>query len=247
MFSDAGFKKEEIDGYALRGAVYIRHADNAVNYDGTPSGKGIRGHVLLAESRSIKTVCRSTYAAELMSAASATDAVIPISVTMHEVQYGPLGAEQLRNIRDKGWSTMPYVLTTLMLDAKSVFESCKSNNFKPPAESSLAGHILWIREMHDKGLLHDLGWADTRDMFADGLTKGNVPRDGLQEIMSGSTTLLNYVRNDVKLCIRILICIMHMMYMRAHDVTNLLTTFSLTVKLLRSTIYVFTSAVQTVV
>jgi hypothetical protein len=24
VFSDAGFKKEEIDGYALRGALYIR-------------------------------------------------------------------------------------------------------------------------------------------------------------------------------------------------------------------------------
>jgi len=34
VFSDAGFKKEEKDGYALRGAVYIRHHDPIIDHDG---------------------------------------------------------------------------------------------------------------------------------------------------------------------------------------------------------------------
>ena len=38
VFSDAGFKKEEIDGYALRGALYIRHKDPMYIADGAPVG-----------------------------------------------------------------------------------------------------------------------------------------------------------------------------------------------------------------
>jgi hypothetical protein len=72
VFSDAGFKKEETDGYALRGAVYLRHFEPLYLGDGTPTA-GVNCHMLRAESRSLKTVVRSTYAAELLSAAAAGD------------------------------------------------------------------------------------------------------------------------------------------------------------------------------
>ena len=42
-----------------------------------------------------------------------------------------------------------------------------------------------MREIRDKGLIHNIIWADTGDMYADGLTKGSVPRDALNEVMSG--------------------------------------------------------------
>ena len=57
IFSDAGFKKEEIDGYALRGGLYLRHTKPLYNPDGTTVGHGVDCHILLAESRSIETVC----------------------------------------------------------------------------------------------------------------------------------------------------------------------------------------------
>ena len=95
VFSDAGVKKEEIDGYALRGALYIRRKDTLYTADGAPVGHEVNCHVLLAESRSIKTVCRSTYAAELMSATSATDTIVPLTVTLAEFRTGPIGPEQL--------------------------------------------------------------------------------------------------------------------------------------------------------
>jgi len=198
IFSDAGFKKEEIDGYALRGGLYLRHTKPLYNSDGTSVGHGVDCHIILAESRSIKTVCRSTYAAELMSAASATDMLIPLSVTLHEIRYGPLGTENLRLIRDQGWPTGKSLCTRIMIDAKSVYESLKATNFKPPVENSLSGHVLWLREMHDKGLVDDIVWTDTRDMYADGLTKGVIKRDALFEAMAGWCQL----RHNVEICIR---------------------------------------------
>ena len=198
VFSDAGFKKEEIDGYALRGALYVRHKSPLYNTDGTPVSQDQSCHVLLAESRSIKTVCRSTYAAELMSATSATDMIIPLTVTLCELKSGPLGADRLRKIRDDGWCDYSMIHSSILIDAKSVFESLKATIFKPPVENSLSGHVLWLREMHSKGLINDIVWTDTRDMYADGLTKGVIKRDALYELMSGIVRL----RHAVDSCTR---------------------------------------------
>jgi hypothetical protein len=198
VFSDAGFKKEELDGYALRGALYVRHKNPLFTADGTPTSQDHNCHVLLAESRSIKTVCRSTYAAELMSATSATDMIIPLTVTLFEIKSGPLGADRLRKIRDDGWCDYSMINTSILIDAKSVYESLKATTFKPPVENSLSGHVLWLREMHSKGLINDIVWTDTRDMYADGLTKGVIKRDALREIMYGTLRL----RHNVAVCTR---------------------------------------------
>ena len=134
-------------------------------------------------------MCRSTYAAELMSATSATDVLIPLTVTLSELRHGPFGAETLRRIRDSGWQGRSPVRTRVLIDAKSVYASIEATVFKPPSEQSLSGHVLWIREMHSKGLIDDFVWTDTRDMYADGLTKGIIKRDALIEVMSGTFRL----------------------------------------------------------
>ena len=182
----------------MRCALYVRHKNPLYKADGNPIGTDTHCHVILAESRSIKTVCRSTYAAELMSATSATDMLIPLTVTLVEIRSGPLGAERLRKIRDDGWGNVSKVFTSVMIDAKSVYESIKATTFKPPVENSLSGHVLWLREMHSKGLLNDFVWTDTRDMYADGLTKGVIKRDALKEIMNGTLRL----RHAVAVCTR---------------------------------------------
>ena len=117
--------------------------------------------------------------------------MIPLTVTLEEIKHGPIGAEKLRSIRDKGWPEPAGTKAQVLLDAKSVYESLKATVFKPPSENSLSGHVLWLREMHDKGLVDNLIWTDTRDMYADGLTKGSVPRDLLIEAMSGTIKLRN--------------------------------------------------------
>ena len=83
-----------------------------------------------------------------------------------------------------------------MLDAKSVFESVKAQIFKPPAENSLAGHVLWLREMLLKKLVGYVTWTDTRDMLADGLTKGSVSRDCLEYAMYGTV----HMRHAIEQC-----------------------------------------------
>ena len=160
------------------------YADN-----GTPVGKYVNGHIILADSRSIKTVCRSTYAAELLSATTATDIIIPLAVTLYEIRFGPLGSEKLRSIRDDGWMQENYIRTQILIDAKSVYESLKATMFKPPVEHSLSGHVLRLRDMRDEGFVTDVVWTDTRDMYADGLTKGVIKRDALYELMNSKIIL----------------------------------------------------------
>ena len=144
-----------------------------------------------------------------MSAATATDVMIPLTVTLYELRNGPLGADKLRRIRDEGWTHDNFIVTHVLIDAKSVYESLKATIFKPPAENSLSGHVLWIREMHDKGLVSRIVWTDTRDMYADGLTKGVIKRDALYEAMSGSIML----RHSVSICTR--------RFQRTHALTEL--------------------------
>ncbi len=198
VFSDAGFKKEQVDGYALRGGLYLRHAEPIYQQDGTKVNKDINCHVILAESKSINTVSRSTYAAELMSAAAAVDMMIPLSVTLHEIRNGPLEVEHVKNLKTFGWNNACTLRTSIMIDAKSVYESLRASLFKPPVENSLAGHVLWLREIHDLGLLQEVVWTDTRDMYADGLTKGAIKRDALYETLSGIVRL----RHPVAVCTR---------------------------------------------
>ena len=47
---------------------------------------------------------------------------------------------------------------------------------KPPTEKSMLTHVQYLRELLDTKVLASLSWCDTRDMLADGLTKGKVDR-----------------------------------------------------------------------
>ena len=46
--------------------------------------------------------------------------------------------------------------------------------------------MQFIRELLDRQVLHMLAWFDTRDMSADGLTKGAVERTAIHSIMDGT-------------------------------------------------------------
>ena len=77
----------------------------------------------------------------------------------------------------------------LYLDAKSVYAAVTATFIKQPAERSLLSHVQYIRELLDKKIIFGLAWLDTRDMGADGLTKGAVSRDALHELMAGKMCL----------------------------------------------------------
>eukprot|EP00959_Pyramimonas_sp_CCMP1952_P209594 4385179-Pyramimonas_sp.AAC.1 len=55
-----------------------------------------------------------------------------------------------------------------------------------PTERTLLGQISWIRGLMDIGIVHHVQWCDTRDMTANGHTKGSIDRELLLEVMSGT-------------------------------------------------------------
>ncbi len=68
----------------------------------------------------------------------------------------------------------------------SVYAAITAQHIKIPAEQSLLGHLQFVSELLDKGVVNELGCSDTRDMIADGLTKGVIERNALQSCMEGS-------------------------------------------------------------
>ena len=125
---------------------------------------------------------RSTFSAELLGAGDASDQGILISHMLRELEEGVMTAEVARDLRMSGG----YIPTALYIDAKSVFAAISATFLKQPAEKSLLCHVQYLRELLDKHILHSIVWLDTRDMGADGLTKGAVSREALHELMAGS-------------------------------------------------------------
>ena len=77
---------------------------------------------------------------------------------------------------------MKVVLTT---DAEGVYKSLTSRDLKTPTEKPLLGHVCWIREQLQHRMIQAIQWCDTRDMTADGHTKGTIDRELLLQLMRG--------------------------------------------------------------
>ena len=70
-------------------------------------------------------------------------------------------------------------------DSYSIFSYLAAAHLKLPAEKSTFYHLAFLREKLESGLIHSYNWVDTRDMVADGLTKGSIDRGALSAIMDG--------------------------------------------------------------
>ena len=66
----------------------------------------------------------------------------------------------------------------------SVFSAITAQYVKAPSERSLISHAQWLREPLDHKVLNHIAWVDTRDMHSDGLTKGEVLRKRIHELMA---------------------------------------------------------------
>ena len=85
-------------------------------------------------------------------------------------------------MRENGGYSVPMVL---YLDALSVYAAVTAVFIKTLADQSVLCHLHYLRELLDHNVLRALVWSDTRDMIADGLTKGAVDRTALHEAMTG--------------------------------------------------------------
>ena len=146
-------------------------------------GNGQAVHLLDSICKSHRLQIRSSYGAEMLAAAHGLDDAYPTIVTLHELTEGVLSPEALKNLRELGGLCISVVLT---IDAESVYKSLTSRDLKVPTEKTLLGHVSWLRECLDLGIIRKLQWCDTRDMTADGHTKGSIDRELLLKVMSGS-------------------------------------------------------------
>jgi hypothetical protein len=179
IHTDSGFRRmtevDDIKGYGLRGLTLLRQGDRR---DKT----GTAVHLLESICRSHKLTVRSSYGAEMLAAAHGYDDVYPTLVTMAELKGGVCTPTELKNFREIGGLRMKVVLT---LDAESVYKSLTSRDLKVPTERTLLGHVSWVREMLKLKLIEAIQWCDTRDMTADGHTKGSIERNLLLDLMIG--------------------------------------------------------------
>ena len=182
--SDAAFKKEEDSGHSMRGACYIRCAGNRIS-DMTSS---CSGHLLDHVSRAQRRVTRATFTSELQAGCDTVDKGFLLLQCLDEMQTGRSSASQALKRRESGGYAVP---GALYLDALSVFASVTATFIKTPADNGVLVHCLYLRELLDDGVLSALIWQDTRDMIADGLTKGAVDRQGLHDVMDGVVKVLH--------------------------------------------------------
>ena len=132
------------------------------------------------QSRRQVHVCRATFSAELFALLDAVGHALTIAACLTEVLLGEQELATLTEWQENGGLMPPLIAVT---DAKSVWEALKSTSPPKPAEESMLLHILGAREMITKKMLRELWWADTRDMVADGMTKGKVDRKAINDLV----------------------------------------------------------------
>ena len=146
------------------------------------NGGEARMHLIEYVSARERHVTRSTFGAELFSACDVVDLSMLLACLLHQVDYGSMTPAKARECREaNGWK----LEIDLGLDAYSVYAAVTASQVKAPAEKALLSHVQYLRELLDRRIVKYIVWFDTRDMVADGLTKGAVERDALQEVMLG--------------------------------------------------------------
>ncbi len=173
--SDAAFRAqpEDASGLALRGCVILLNTDSSTS----PSSPDGLCNVLEYVCRRIRRVVRSTYSGELNSGIDTTELALLIQMAFFQIWYNPdATATQMAQLLDNG-QLMPPV--DIVGDARSVFDSIAAIEIGDIQESSLRLHLLSFRERIMLRQVARLWWTDTRDMLADGLTKGSAHRGPL--------------------------------------------------------------------
>jgi len=127
-------------------------------------------------------VCRGVWGAELHNQCDMVDTAAILNGMFHELRYGCMSAEELKEVREQGKFALPLHAFT---DSYSIYSYLKAQHAKLPADKSTFYHLAHLREMIERGIVSEFTWIDTRDMMVDGMTKGKADRDPLQHFMAG--------------------------------------------------------------
>ena len=190
--SDSAFSAGEVDGLSVRGCFIMITEDDQTQ----PGGKG---HVLDWVSRKQSHVTRATFAAELFGLLDSLNLAFRIMACITEIQTGTALASQLARRQDEGRWSMP---VEGVIDAKSVFDSIASQGQVRASEGHLIVHLRAVQQWIARGQLRALWWADTRDMVADGITKGKVDRLKILELVEKGRWILEHAAQRHALDIR---------------------------------------------
>ena len=130
-------------------------------------------------SRKQKRVVRSTLGAECRALSDGVDLGKVICSAVHELLCGPMTTVEARDTEINGGCGVPLEACT---DARSLFETLQIQEPKAPTEVAMVFDLMALRESLECHRLSKLWWLDTRDMLADGLTKGIINRSALLTI-----------------------------------------------------------------
>ena len=109
-------------------------------------------------------------------------ASIVVGFTLEAVQ-GPQTGEAM--VRAMSQGEVPMAIEALT-DSYSIFSYLAAAHLKLPAEKGTYYHLAYLREKLVSRLIGSYTWVDTRDMVADGLTKGRAYRTALISMMHGN-------------------------------------------------------------
>ena len=178
--TDAGFRREEdVDGHeegrATRGTNVFRL--------GPKVGTTRQCHLLEFQVGTTKQVVRSTLTAEGHAILGAVDTCLGLRVTMDEILHGPVDARRAAQLVESGEGTYQLDCVT---DSKNIVAAIEVSRTKVPAEKNFYFHLLWLKDRLMSGALRALVWRDTRDITADGHTKGSIDRSALRKCAAGT-------------------------------------------------------------
>ena len=121
---------------------------------------------------------------------AAVDQAITLATTLHEIELGPVNVTQTKQLVEE--ARLVFKIDGYV-DAMSLIKALSAASIKVPQEKSFLLNFLWIAEHIRTRLLQTLPWSDTRDMIADGLTKGSIDRALLHKACDGYRKLIHNV------------------------------------------------------
>ena len=128
---------------------------------------------------------RSTFSAELNGLVDSVEQLLLLQITLHQIYCGThQSPEEMIDLLEHGGL---YPSLDVAVDAKAVFDAVAATDACDPQECSLKLHLISVRDRLSQGIIRRMHWVDTRDMLADGLTKGGIDR-----------ALLHSVSNDCR-------------------------------------------------
>ena len=146
-------------------------------------------HFIEFFSRKQRRVVRSTFSAELNSAADAYEVGRMITWTYAAIWSPQMSMKDIQLAESHGKLCLQI---HLFIDCLSILESLKQEVIRTPSEATLILLLHSLKEALTSGHLRWLSWCDTVDMLADGLNKGAVSRRALVAAFCSGSWILKH-------------------------------------------------------